>query len=464
MLRSRLLIVLGVSFLAASATRADNLGYINCSGHPDETPVFAKARQTRETVASLPCGERFTVILYGFIFSRIQTADGKIGYVYSNLITVGPPQAPIQQSSPAPTPARAAPAASVSVRGATISDGSPSSIPVTQPQPAPAQPSPTQAPPAASPAPASPSPRSNFAVTAVVQPSPTTAAQPQPTPAQPAPTQSSSPAPTTHVPATGVRGTTVTGVLPAPIILTGPQPSSPEPAPAERAAPESPAPISSASTSAAATSNAPEATAPAEQPAPTTSEPQPEAAQPAAPAIRPAKTLDSWEKPNPGGRRTPLIELFGGYAFARMDGGAGTFNNMHGALGSFGWNANSWLQVVADTSYNVLTVTGTKTVLYGNHYGPRIFYRRRNRWGLTPFVEGLVGGSRADTTTGGIKTSVNTISFKAGGGLDIKPTRHLVIRLLNVDYYRTSFGTNVNQNNYWASAGIVLRLFGGGSE
>jgi hypothetical protein len=30
-----------------------------------------------------------------------------------------------------------------------------------------------------------------------------------------------------------------------------------------------------------------------------------------------------------------------------------------------------------------------------------------------------------------------------------------------VDYYRTSFGTNLYQNNYWASAGIVLRLFGG---
>jgi len=35
----------------------------------------------------LPCGERFTILLNGFIFSRIQTKDGKIGYVYSNLIS-----------------------------------------------------------------------------------------------------------------------------------------------------------------------------------------------------------------------------------------------------------------------------------------------------------------------------------------------------------------------------------------
>jgi hypothetical protein len=33
-----------------------------------------------------------------------------------------------------------------------------------------------------------------------------------------------------------------------------------------------------------------------------------------------------------------------------------------------------------------------------------------------------------------------------------------------VDYYRTAFGTNAQQSNYWISAGVVLRLFGGGNE
>jgi hypothetical protein len=82
-------------------------------------------------------------------------------------------------------------------------------------------------------------------------------------------------------------------------------------------------------------------------------------------------------------------------------------------------------------------------------------------------VEALVGGSRADSTVsgaGGYKTSSNCISYKAGGGLDFQPSRRWEIRLLDVDYYRTSFGTNLHQNNYWASAGVVLRLFGGGRE
>jgi hypothetical protein len=161
-----------------------------------------------------------------------------------------------------------------------------------------------------------------------------------------------------------------------------------------------------------------------------------------------------------------LLELFGGYAFARLTSG-GTASNLNGAMGSFGWNLKPWLQISADTSYSVVTVSGVKNVLYGNHYGPRFFRRGHNRWGITPFAEAMVGGSRADTTvtgTGGYKISNSTLSYKVGGGLDIHPSRHFDIRLFDADYYRTSFGTNLHQNNYWVSTGIVLRLFGGRSE
>jgi hypothetical protein len=160
-----------------------------------------------------------------------------------------------------------------------------------------------------------------------------------------------------------------------------------------------------------------------------------------------------------------LIELYGAYAFARMDNGGGSTTNLNGAMGSFGWNFKSWLQVVADSSYSVVTVSGTKNVLYGNHFGPRYFHRGRNRWGLTPFAEALVGGSRADATAtvsgATVKTSQNCLSYKLGGGVDIHPSRRFDIRLFDADYYRTAFGTNLHQNNYWISAGIVIRLFGG---
>ena len=149
-----------------------------------------------------------------------------------------------------------------------------------------------------------------------------------------------------------------------------------------------------------------------------------------------------------------------------MDGGSGySSTNFNGALGSFGYNIKPWLQLVGDSSYSFVTVNGTKNVLYGNHYGPRYVYRSLSRWHITPFAEAFVGGSRADTTiSGSPTTSQNCISFKVGGGIDYRPTRRWEVRLFDFDYYRTSFGTDLHQNNYWISSGVVLRLFGGSND
>lgn len=361
MLRKRLLILLSGCFLMASAAWADDVGYVDCQNHPENTPIFGKPRKTPEIVTSLSCGERFTILLYGFIFTRIQTGDGKVGYAYSNLISVD------RSGASVPRRDAAVPAPTSNVPGTTA---------------------------------------------AVVQPNSATPTQPQPAWAQVAP---AAPAPAAE-PASKVTETVAT-------------PAEPSPA--------------------------------------TVSQPPPVPAEPEAPAIRDASPRPSWERPSPSARGTPLLmELSGGYAFARLNGG-GTGTNFNGVLGSFGWNINRWLQIVGDSSYNVVTISGTKNVLYGNHYGPRFFRRGRNRWGATPFVEALVGGSRADTTAsgvGGYKTSDNCFSIKTGGGLDIHASRHLELRLFDVDYYRTSFGTNLHQNNYWVSTGIVVRLFGRGAE
>jgi hypothetical protein len=429
MFRNRFLILLGASFLAASAAWAEDVGFIDCSSHSEGAQVFGKPRRTPDVQASLPCGERFTILVYGFVFSRIQTSDGKIGFVYSNLISVDRSGASVQQTS-SPRMVSASEKVTVKAAPAPTPQPKPQEHPPVQSVSAqlatPPQPAPAQMPEPASPTMASPTSASSVPQTAV--------AVAQPTPAAPAPAAQLDP--------------------PAP-----PQPVSTLPAPAP--APEATSPV--------APSNLPETTPAAAQPDPPAgAQPQPAAAEPAAPAIRPKETTSTWEKRNPGGiRHTPLIEVFGGYAFARQDNGAGSGTNLNGGMGSVAWNFKPWLQVVADSSYSVVTISGTKNVLYGNHFGPRYFHRGRNRWGATPFVEALVGGSRADTTVtgvGGYTTSVNCLSYKVGGGLDLHPSRHWEIRVFDVDYYRTAFGTNMHQNNYWASAGIVLRFFGGSSD
>jgi hypothetical protein len=418
MLRNRFLILLGVSFLAASAAWADEVGYVDCSNHSEGTQVFGKPRKTPDIVASLPCGERFTILVYGFYFSRIQTKDGQIGYIYSSLIAVDRGATAVQQTPPMQMAAE-----KTKIPSTRALDAKPNPTMPPQPQPATAQP-------ASAPAPETPSPVVPSSVS-VSPASPTnvpeasaTVAQPQPAPAQP----TAAPSPETASPLSA---------------------SIPPETPAAAAQPEP-----------AATSAQPD------PPTPGPAQPQPAPAQPAPSAIRPADTHDTWEKPLPSVRRAPLLELYGGFAFARLVSG-GSSTNFNGALGSFGWNFKPWLQIVGDTSYSFVSVSGTKNVLYGNHYGPRYYYRSRNRWNLTPFAEAFVGGSRSDTTvsgSGGYTTSQNAISFKVGGGIDFRPSRRWEIRLFDVDYYRTSFGTNAHQNNYWASTGIVLRLFGGRSE
>jgi len=421
MFRNRFLISLAVLFLGASAAWADDVGYVDCSNHSEDTQVFGKPRKTNEVVASVPCGERFTVLVYGFFFSRIQTKDGQIGFIYSSLIAVDRAATTARQSGSVQMASDKTKVPSTRAAVAT-------SNPPAQPQPAPVQP-------AAAP------------VAAAVTSAPTAPAAPSSAPATPSTTASA--------PAANLPEVTVPAAQPASSAAQQPQPAVDHLAQTEVAT--------------APASSTPQPAAPAAQPAasaPVTPEPAP--AEPATPAVRPANARASWEKRTaPGIRRVPVIELFGGYALARLDGGGGPASNVNGALGSLGWNAKPWLQIVADTSYNVVTISGTKNILYGNHYGPRYFYRSHNRWGLTPFAEGLIGGSRSDTSIVGVpgyNTSQNCISYKIGGGLDIHPFRHFDIRLFDIDYYRTAFGTNAHQNNYWATTGIVIRLFDSNSD
>src|SRR5882724_488474 len=173
MLRNRFLILLGGCLLASSAAWADEVGYVDCTNHPEEVQVFAKARKTPDLVASLPCGERFTVLVYGFVFSRIQTRDGNVGYVYSNLIAVDRAATAAQQ-----TPSAQLAAAKVKIPSTSAAVTRSNSPAPAQPEPTPAQAAPAQA--------AGPASNVPETTVAVAQPAPAAATQPQPTMAQPA--------------------------------------------------------------------------------------------------------------------------------------------------------------------------------------------------------------------------------------------------------------------------------------
>jgi hypothetical protein len=420
MLRIRLLILLSACCVISSAAWADNLGYVDCSSHPVETPVFSKPRQSN-SVAVIPCGERFTVLVNGFIFSRVETKDGKIGYILTNMISVvGYGDAPSASGNPPVAAASTASAPADPARPAAAN-----AAPVA-PAAAPARILSTTTPPSASTSNAAPDLAGvDRSGTALLQ---TDSSQVATVSQTPTPVDASRPA-----------------VVSA--AITAPDPEQPE-----QSGPLSPTPPHAAS--------GPDAPPAALGPSPAhtdTSQPQPEAAQPEPKPVRDASVLSSWERPLPTARQNySRFELYSGYSYVS--------NSLNGVMASFGFNVKPWLQIAGDSSYDIVTMSGVKNVLYANHYGGRIYYRHHG-WHFSPFAEGLVGGSRLDTSGGGAKTSTNCLSYKAGGGIDIRLSRHWELRAVNVDYYHSGFSTNATQNNnYWASAGVVLRLFASATD
>src|SRR3989442_11570691 len=174
MLRNRLLILLGGCLLATSAAWADDVGYIDCQNHPEDTKVLGKAGKTSDVVNGMPCGERFIILLSGFFFTRIQTKDGREGFVYSNLISRDRSATSVQQPARAPA---AAPISNVPATTATLAQAKLTTS--TQPLPAAAQPTPAPAP--------ARTPSVAATTATVVQAKPVASSQPPPAAAQPAP-------------------------------------------------------------------------------------------------------------------------------------------------------------------------------------------------------------------------------------------------------------------------------------
>lgn len=162
------------------------------------------------------------------------------------------------------------------------------------------------------------------------------------------------------------------------------------------------------------------------------------------------------QQPQAGIQRGMTLEIGGGFDYTQFN--APGWPNEHGYYGSFGLNVFNWLQVYADGDQQFGSVTGGNTRLYGDHVGARFYYRPRY-WMINPFGEALFGVSRLDLnlTQAGQKFSENGFSFRTGGGVDVKVTRHWAVRAFEADYYRTPF-LQSHQNNVWLSAGVIFKF------
>ena len=177
----------------------------------------------------------------------------------------------------------------------------------------------------------------------------------------------------------------------------------------------------------------------------------------------------------------PKTEVFGGYSYFHSDGGG----SLHGWNGSVNVRLNKWLGVVADVSghygsesINVSTAiigvpnfsveasadSNVHTVLVG----PQVSYRKDKR--LTPFGHALFGLARVHeegsatttlpvvgTTTFNFSDSDTGFAMALGGGLDVKISRSVALRLIQADYLMTRLNGDT-QNNARISVGFVFRF------
>ena len=153
-------------------------------------------------------------------------------------------------------------------------------------------------------------------------------------------------------------------------------------------------------------------------------------------------------------QQTPEVEVFGGYSNLVANVSAPSFN-LNGFDVSVAENVNSWFGGALDFTSHFGTEAGNKVNTQTVTYGPVFSYRKHPS--VVPFAHCLLGTVRGSSDYLNISKPAWQFVVVAGGGLDVKLTDRVALRLFQADYVMTSFSSS-HQDNVRLSAGIVLRF------
>lgn len=160
------------------------------------------------------------------------------------------------------------------------------------------------------------------------------------------------------------------------------------------------------------------------------------------------------------------VELFGGYSHLQLNGAPSNIGSS-----SNGWEGSAYMHLLgpwgieADYSdhYGVsprLPINGGTYFVPGftELYGPRFTLALPK---VHPFVHALFGTVHGKAGFGPPfipgTVSQTALGMAFGGGLNVKATGRIWVRLIQVDYLRAQF-TNNAQNDTRISAGLVFRF------
>jgi opacity protein-like surface antigen len=151
---------------------------------------------------------------------------------------------------------------------------------------------------------------------------------------------------------------------------------------------------------------------------------------------------------------TPKAEIFGGYSLLVADFSHSSFH-LNGGSVSVTENVNSWFGGMLDFSTQFGTRSGFSVNSQQIMYGPVFAYRKASS--VTPSAHVLLGAVRGSAGFLGISQPDTDFGLALGGGVDVKLTKIVSIRVIQADYLMTRF-LSTHQNNIRASAGIVLNF------
>ena len=174
---------------------------------------------------------------------------------------------------------------------------------------------------------------------------------------------------------------------------------------------------------------------------------------------------------------SPPVEVFAGYSFFRPDGGGGlhgwnasvaiSVNRRMAIVGDFSGHYGSQSleadlfddEFLGDVSIRADSDSNVHTILAGPKFSVAEIADGR----LTPFAHFLIGASRlgadASITFGGASLESAFadmgLAVAVGGGLDVRLSDSVGIRLIQADYFVTNFGGG-SLHNARLSFGVVL--------
>lgn len=149
-------------------------------------------------------------------------------------------------------------------------------------------------------------------------------------------------------------------------------------------------------------------------------------------------------------------DIYGGYSYMRADFG-GADQSLQGWDFSVAENVNSWLGGVVNFTGHYGQPKGVNVDVHTFAAGPRFSYTKAKS--IVPFAQVLVGAVRGSRGYLGLSQTKIDFGFAAGGGLDLKISPHVGVRVIQADYLVTPY-FGLRQDNLRASAGLVFYLGG----